>query len=139
VLLGHPGGPFFANKDAGAWTIPKGLADPDEPLEVAALREFAEELGWRPSGALAPLGEVRLRSGKRVVAFALRTDEPEDVQLARFRPGRFTMEWPPRSGRQHEFPEIDRAAFFSLDAAGEKISAAQRPLLDRLVKLLAAC
>jgi len=135
VLLAHPGGPFFVRKDAGAWTIPKGLVDLGEELAAAALREFEEELGWRPDGELAPLGEVKLSSGKRVVAFALRTEEAEETMLARFAPGKFSMEWPRRSGRQVEFPEVDRVAFFSLDAAREAINAAQSDLLDRLLRL----
>jgi predicted NUDIX family NTP pyrophosphohydrolase len=103
VLLAHPGGPYFSNKDAGAWSIPKGLVNPDENLADAARREFEEELGWRPDGELLPLGEVRLRSGKRLVAFALHCDDSEETLLAKFRPGTFTMEWPPRSGRTSEF------------------------------------
>jgi predicted NUDIX family NTP pyrophosphohydrolase len=137
VLLAHPGGPYFSNKDAGAWSIPKGLVNPDENLADAARREFEEELGWRPDGELLPLGEVRLRSGKRLVAFALHCDDSEETLLAKFRPGTFTMEWPPRSGRTSEFPEIDRLAFFSLDEAKEKMNDRQAPLLDRLVESLA--
>ena len=94
VLLAHPGGPFFIHKDAGSWTIPKGLADRGEELADAARREFEEEVGWRPAGDLMPLGEVKLRSGKRVIAFAVQSDEPPEVLLARFAPGLFTMEWP---------------------------------------------
>jgi predicted NUDIX family NTP pyrophosphohydrolase len=138
VLLGHPGGPFFARKDAGAWSIPKGLVDPGEPLEAAARREFEEELGWRPEGELAPLGEVRLSSGKRVTAFALLYAGDEAEALARFAPGRFTMEWPPRSGALAEFPEVDRIAFFDLPTARDKITLSQRPLVDRLEALATA-
>jgi len=94
VLLAHPGGPFFIHKDAGSWTIPKGLADRGEELADAARREFEEEVGWRPAGDLTPRGEVKLRSGKRVIAFAVQSDEPPEVLLARFAPGLFTMEWP---------------------------------------------
>jgi predicted NUDIX family NTP pyrophosphohydrolase len=132
VLLGHPGGPYFGKKDAGVWTIPKGLLATDELPEVAALREFEEELGWRPSGRLDELGEIKMKSGKRVLAFALRDDAPEASQLARFRPGTFSLEWPPRSGRRQEFPEIDRIEFFPLAVARDKILPAQAPLLDRL-------
>jgi predicted NUDIX family NTP pyrophosphohydrolase len=132
VLLAHPGGPYFSKQDAGFWSIPKGLVKPDEDLADAALREFEEELGWRPDGELMPLGEVRLRSGKRLVAFALHCDDPEETLLAKFRPGTFTMEWPPRSGRTAEFPEIDRVAFFSLDDARAKMNDRQAELLDRL-------
>lgn len=138
ALLGHPGGPFFGKKDAGAWTIPKGLVLPGEDLAVAARREFAEEVGWRPVGDLEPLGEVRLKSGKRVQGFALRTQEPADALLARFAPGLFTMEWPPRSGRFQEFPEIDRIEFFPLAVARAKINPAQAVFLDRLEQLIAS-
>jgi predicted NUDIX family NTP pyrophosphohydrolase len=135
VLLAHPGGPFFSHKDAGAWTLPKGLVNPGELLTAAALREFEEELGWRPAGELHPLGEVKLRSGKIVAGFAVRSDEGEDVVLARFVPGTFTMPWPPRSGRHAEFPEVDRVEFFSLAEAHEKLNPAQAPFLDRLKEL----
>ena len=135
ALLGHPGGPFFSKKDTGAWTIPKGLVEPGEDLAEAARREFAEEVGWRPEGELEPLGEVRLKSGKRVVGFALRTEEPPATLLARFSPGQFRLEWPPRSGRYEEFPEIDRANFFPLALARDKINPAQAAFLDRLERL----
>jgi predicted NUDIX family NTP pyrophosphohydrolase len=135
VLLAHPGGPFFIHKDAGSWTIPKGLADPGEAMADAARREFEEEVGWRPAGDLTPLGEVKLRSGKRVIAFALQSDEPPEISLARFSPGLFAMEWPRGSQRLREFPEVDRIEFFSIDAARRKISPAQEPLLDRLIAL----
>ncbi len=135
VLLAHPGGPYFANKDGGAWSIPKGLVGAGEDLAAAALREFKEEVGWRPSGELVPLGEVTLRSGKRVTAFALRTTDDEAQLTAQFQPGTFTMEWPPRSGQTAQFPEIDRIAFFSLDEAREKINAGQLPLLARLAAI----
>jgi predicted NUDIX family NTP pyrophosphohydrolase len=136
VLLAHPGGPFFAKKDEGAWSIPKGLIESGEDQAAAALREFEEELGWRPAGELHPLGEVRLKSGKRVIAFALASDESEAAMLARFSPGMFQMEWPPRSGRSTEFPEVDRIAFFSLDEAVRKLSPAQAPLVERLRELI---
>jgi len=134
VLLAHPGGPFFARKDAGAWTIPKGLVDPGEDFADAALREFEEELGWRPAGDLAPLGEVKLKSGKRVIAFALRTAESEEELLAHFSPGKFSMEWPRGSGRLVEFPEVDRIAFFAVEPAHSAINPAQAPLLERLLQ-----
>jgi predicted NUDIX family NTP pyrophosphohydrolase len=136
MLLAHPGGPFFAKKDDGAWSIPKGLLEADEDPAAAAVREFEEELGWRPAGEVQPLGEVRLKSGKRVIAFALASDEPEAAMLARFSPGMFQMEWPPRSGRSAEFPEVDRIAFFSLDEAARKLNPAQAPLIERLKDLL---
>jgi predicted NUDIX family NTP pyrophosphohydrolase len=135
VLLAHPGGPFFAKKDVGDWTIPKGLVAPDEELAAAALREFEEELGWRPEGELTPLGEVKLKSGKRVIAFALRSHEEESAMLVRFSPGVFRMEWPPKSGRMAEFPEVDRIAFFSLEEAREKLNEAQAALIDRLAQV----
>jgi predicted NUDIX family NTP pyrophosphohydrolase len=136
VLLAHPGGPFFAKKDEGAWSIPKGLIEPGEDPAAAALREFQEELGWRPAGNLHPLGEVRLKSGKRVIAFALASDESEATMLPQFSPGLFQMEWPPRSGRSAEFPEVDRIAFFTADEAARKLNPAQAALLDRLTVLL---
>ena len=135
VMLAHPGGPFFQCKDAGAWSIPKGLVNPDESPQDAARREFEEEVGWRPDGELHPLGEVRLKSGKRLIAFALRTHEAPARLCERFSPGVFTMEWPRGSGRLVEMPEVDRIAFFAIDAAREKINPAQQPLLDRLLDL----
>lgn len=137
ILLGHPGGPFFAKKDAGAWSIPKGLLAPGEDPEAGARREFAEELGWSPVGPLHPLGDVRMKSGKRVVAFALHDHDPEQQQLGRFQPGTFLVEWPPRSGRRQEFPEIDRIAFFTLAEARDRIIPAQAAFLDRLAQLVA--
>ena len=129
VLLVHPGGPFWAKKDAGAWSIPKGEYDDGEDARAAALREFAEELGAPPpDGDLVDLGEVRQRSGKTVVAWALEGDADADA----IRSNTFTMEWPPRSGTMREFPEVDRAGWFGLDEAREKILPAQAPLLDRL-------
>jgi predicted NUDIX family NTP pyrophosphohydrolase len=136
VLLAHPGGPYFARKDVGAWTIPKGLINSTETPAEAARREFEEEAGWSPTGELHALGEVRLKSGKRVLAFALKSAEDPAELLARFSPGTFTMEWPRASGSFAEFPEVDRIEFFSLEAAREKINAAQQPLLDRLHELL---
>jgi predicted NUDIX family NTP pyrophosphohydrolase len=132
VLLAHPGGPFFVRKDAGAWSIPKGLIELDEDVRAAALREFREELGWAPAGELIPLGEARLRSGKRVLAFAVQTNERESDIVARFKPGGFAMQWPPNSGTTMQFPEVDRIAFFSLDEAAEKINSGQRVFLERL-------
>jgi predicted NUDIX family NTP pyrophosphohydrolase len=132
VLLVHPGGPFWRNKDAGAWSLPKGEVDAGEDDMAAARREFEEELGTRPDGELVPLGEVRQRSGKRVRAFALEGDL--DAEAARS--VTFEMEWPPRSGRMASFPEVDRAAWFELDVARNKLVAGQAPLLDRLVDYL---
>jgi predicted NUDIX family NTP pyrophosphohydrolase len=136
VLLVHPGGPFWRNKDDGAWSIPKGEYDPGEdPLEVA-LREFGEELGIAspdPSAAVA-IGELRQPSGKRVLAWALEGDaDVDDV-----RSNTFAMEWPPRSGRMQEFPEVDRAGWFNLDDARRKLLRGQVGFLDRLAELLGA-
>jgi predicted NUDIX family NTP pyrophosphohydrolase len=129
VLLVHPGGPFWAKKDLGAWSIPKGeYADGDDP-RACALREFAEELGAPPpDGELVPLGEVRQRGGKVVTAWALEGD----ADAAAIRSNTFTMEWPPRSGTMREFPEVDRAEWFAIPAARERILPAQAELLDRL-------
>lgn len=129
VLLVHPGGPFWAKKDAGAWSIPKGLIDPDENPADAAGREFTEELGSPPpQGELAPLGEFRQPGGKIVIAFALEGDF-DPAQLAS---NTFPMEWPPRSGRTITVPEVDRAEWFSEAAAREKLLQGQRPILDAL-------
>ena len=138
VMLAHPGGPYFAKKDNGAWTIPKGLVNPGEALDAAARREFAEEVGWQPTGELSPIGEVTLPSGKCVTGFALQTNESEAAVLARFVPGTFTMNWPPRSGQLAEFPEIDRVKFFSLSEAASRIHPAQANFLERLLGLTAA-
>jgi predicted NUDIX family NTP pyrophosphohydrolase len=129
VLLVHPGGPFWAKKDLGAWSLPKGEYDDDEDPQACALREFAEELGTPPpDGDLVELGEVRQRGGKVVTAWAL----AGDADPAAIRSNTFTMEWPPRSGTMREFPEVDRADWFALDAARERILPAQAPLLERL-------
>lgn len=131
VLLGHMGGPFFARRDAGAWTVPKGEYDPDEPAWEAARREFEEELGLPPpEGEAVPLGEVRQSGGKVVTAWAVEGDlDPASVV-----PGTFTMEWPPRSGRTREFPELDRVAWFPPERARELIVSAQAAFLDRLTE-----
>jgi len=129
VLLAHPGGPFWANRDDGAWSIPKGEVDEGEDPYAAARREFAEELGATPpDGDPIPLGEVRLKSRKRVVAWALEGDF-EPAQLVSMT---FETEWPPRSGQRQAFPEVDRAAWFDLDTARVKLNAGQVPLLDAL-------
>ena len=129
VLLGHMGGPFWARRDAGAWSIPKGeLADGEDAL-AGARREFAEELGHpAPDGEVVPLGEVRQRGGKRVVAFALEGD----FDPAALDPGTFEMEWPPRSGTRQRFPEIDRVAWVGLEDARRLVVRAQAELIDRL-------
>jgi predicted NUDIX family NTP pyrophosphohydrolase len=134
VLLVHPGGPFFARKDDGAWSIPKGVYSDDETPLAAARREFAEELGSPPpDGDALELGEVRQKSGKRVLAWAIAGDLDADSITS----NTFELEWPPRSGRRQEFPEIDRAAWFPLLAARAKILAAQADFLDRLADALA--
>jgi predicted NUDIX family NTP pyrophosphohydrolase len=132
VLLVHPGGPYWAKRDLGAWSIPKGEYEDGEDPRACALREFAEELGSpAPEGAgLVDLGEVRQKSGKVVTAWALRGD----LDASAIRSNTFAMEWPPRSGATREFPEVDRAAWFGLDEARERILPAQAPLLDRLAE-----
>jgi predicted NUDIX family NTP pyrophosphohydrolase len=133
VLLVHPGGPFWAKKDDGAWSIPKGEYEPDEDALACALREFEEETGTRLDAAeLVDLGAVVQKAGQEVRAWAVRGD----LDPATVRSNSFTMEWPPRSGRRQEFPEIDRAEWFTLDAARVKLVAAQAELLDRLAERL---
>jgi predicted NUDIX family NTP pyrophosphohydrolase len=134
VLLVHPGGPFWRNKDEGAWSIPKGEVNSGENLEEVARREFMEELGSAAAEPLRSLGEIRQRGGKRVHAFAVRGDL--DVQSVAS--NTFEMQWPPGSGRLQAFPEIDRAAWFTLPVARTKILEGQRPLLDRLEQFVAA-
>jgi predicted NUDIX family NTP pyrophosphohydrolase len=138
VLLVHPGGPLWAKKDLGAWSIPKGEhADDEDPL-AAARREFTEELGSPPPelDGTEPiaLGEIRQRSGKRVSAWA----QAGDFDASRTASNTFTMEWPPRSGRAQEFPEVDRAEWFRIAEARRRINPAQAELLDRLVQALSA-
>jgi predicted NUDIX family NTP pyrophosphohydrolase len=128
VLLVHPGGPFWAKKDAGAWSIPKGEYSDDEDPLACARREFEEELGAPAPDDLTSLGEVRQKSGKRVTAWAA----AGDLDPSAIRSNTFTMEWPPRSGRTQEFPEIDRAEWFPLEEARERINPAQAAFLDRL-------
>lgn len=128
VLLVHPGGPFWKKRDAGAWTIPKGEPSEGEALIAAARREFREETGLEPSGELIELGVVRQKGGKEVHAWAFEGDcDPASLQS-----GTFSLEWPPRSGKWRDFPEVDRAEFFELSAAREKINPAQVALLDAL-------
>jgi predicted NUDIX family NTP pyrophosphohydrolase len=136
VFLVHPGGPFWAKRDEGAWSIPKGEFPPDEdPLE-AALREFEEETGTslvgRPRSDFTPLPPVRQSGGKTVVAWAIEGD----LDAASVRSNLFTMEWPPRSGVPRQYPEVDRAAWYAMGAARLKLLAAQLPLLDALEALL---
>jgi len=134
VLLVHPGGPFWAARDAGAWSIPKGEYDDGEEPLACALREFEEELGsaLEHAGELVELGEVRQRNRKLVTAWAAEGD----LDAGAVRSNTFEMEWPPRSGRRQEFPEIDRAGWFPLARAREKLIEAQTAFLDRLEKRL---
>ena len=132
VLLVHPGGPYWAKKDLGTWTIPKGELDPGEDPEACALRELAEETGLAlPPEGLRDLGEVKQRGGKVVQAFAAEGDLDADAIVS----VTFEMEWPPRSGRMQAFPEVDRAAWFDLRIARERILPAQAAFLDRLAEL----
>jgi predicted NUDIX family NTP pyrophosphohydrolase len=133
VLLVHPGGPYWARKDAGSWSIPKGEYGDGEDPRACALREFEEETGTAlPAGELIELGEVKQKSGKVVTAWAAEGDLDADAVSS----NTFTMEWPPRSGRTAEFPEIDRAGWFGVGAAREKLVPAQMELLDRLLERL---
>jgi predicted NUDIX family NTP pyrophosphohydrolase len=132
VLLVHPGGPYWRKKDEGSWSIPKGEIADGEDVEVAARREFMEETGAAISGLLDPLGEIRQRGGKRVIAFAVEGD----VDLQNIKSNTFEIEWPPKGGRMQSFPEIDRAGWFDLPSARVKILEGQRPLLDRLAELM---
>ena len=135
VLLVHPGGPFWARKDAGAWSVPKGEYGDDEQPRAVAVREFTEELGSAPPpGEVRDLGVVKQKGGKVVTAYALEAD----LDLAGFRSNTFEMEWPPRSGTVREFPEVDRAEWLSLAEARVKLLPAQVPLLDLLVEQLTA-
>ena len=130
VLLVHPGGPFWRNKDDGVWSIPKGEIDAAEDPEQAARREFAEELGIGASiGRLQALGEIRQRGGKRVIAFA----GEGHFDPAALASNMFDIEWPPRSGRRQNFPEVDRAEWFDIEFARTKILSGQMELLDRLL------
>ncbi|MET9898959.1 NUDIX domain-containing protein [Streptomyces sp. NPDC006446] len=131
VLLGHMGGPFFARRDAGAWSVPKGEYEPDETAWDAARREFREELGLPPpDGEAVPLGEVTQTNGKVVTAWAIESD----LDPAAVVPGTFTMEWPPRSGQRQEFPELDRVEWMTPDRARTLIVKAQAVFLDRLAE-----
>jgi predicted NUDIX family NTP pyrophosphohydrolase len=129
VLLVHPGGPFWAKKDLGAWSIPKGEHEEGEDAMACALREFTEETGSAPApGELTDLGTVKQKAGKVVAAWALEGD----LDAGAVTSNTFSMQWPPRSGRLQEFPEVDRAEWFSLDAALERINPAQAAFLERL-------
>jgi predicted NUDIX family NTP pyrophosphohydrolase len=134
LLLVHPGGPFFQNKDDGAWTIPKGEVQDGEDLILRARIEFHEELGVNPAATkLIELGSVKQKGGKTVHAWAFEGNLPDNFMVSA---NTFEMEWPPRSGKLKQFPEIDRAAFFSLNSARTKINPAQSAFLDRLIDWL---
>jgi predicted NUDIX family NTP pyrophosphohydrolase len=128
VLLAHPGGPYWAKKDDGVWTLPKGLVEPGDELIAAARREFTEETNLTAQGELTALAPVNQKNGKTVHAFAFEAD----FDLARFASNEFQIEWPPKSGRQQSFPEIDRIAYFALPVAKAKILPYQQPLLEEL-------
>ncbi|TJX57999.1 MAG: NUDIX domain-containing protein [Mesorhizobium sp.] len=134
VLLVHPGGPFWAKKDNGAWSIPKGLVDQGEDELAAARRETGEELGMKVEGSFARLGDYRQPGGKIVSAWSVEAD----IDVAAIRSNTFTMEWPPRSGSMKEFPEVDRAGWFTLAEAEVKILQGQRPMLSDLAGQLDA-
>ncbi len=130
VFLVHPGGPFFAKKDNGAWSIPKGEIDEGEETLAAAQREFEEETGCRPEGNFLPLAPVKQKSGKTVLAWAVEgACDPGTI-----RSNTFTLEWPPKSGRMREFPEVDRAGWFTVEEAKQKINPAQAALIDELIR-----
>jgi predicted NUDIX family NTP pyrophosphohydrolase len=128
VLLVHPGGPFWAKKDNGAWSIPKGEFEDDEDPLTAARREFEEETGFTAAGDVIPLASLRQPSGKVICAWAMR----RDLDPAGLKSNTFSMEWPPKSGRQQEFPEIDRAAWFPIETARYKLLKGQVGFLDQL-------
>jgi predicted NUDIX family NTP pyrophosphohydrolase len=132
ILLVHPGGPFWRNKDAGAWSIPKGLYDPGEDPLAAAKREFLEETGATVDGAFIELGAFKQPGGKIVTAFALE----HDFDVATFKCNMFTMEWPPKSGRMQEFPEADRAGWFAPEVALHKATKGQVPIVKALLAKL---
>ncbi len=132
VFLVHPGGPFYAHRDAGVWSIAKGIIEPGEDALAAARREFEEETGQVPDGEFIPLGELRQRSGKRVHAWAVAAD----IDPARLHSNTFEMEWPRGSGKIRRFPEVDRGAWFDIKTAREKILPGQAGFLDRLVARL---
>ena len=131
VLLAHPGGPLWAKRDEGAWMIPKGLVEAGEAPLDAAQREFTEETGMTVNGAFAPLKEIRQSGGKRVQAWAIEAD----LDLAGFAPGLFQIEWPPRSGRRVEVPEVDRIAYFTADEALRMVLPSQAPLIREVLDL----
>jgi predicted NUDIX family NTP pyrophosphohydrolase len=132
VFLVHPGGPFWSQKDAGAWSIPKGEHGPEEAPLAAARREFAEETGFNASGPFLPLTPIKQKSGKLIQAFAAEGE----ADPAALTSNTFTLEWPPQSGRRQEFPEVDRGAWFTLAEAQEKIHPGQAGFLEELARLV---
>lgn len=134
VFVVHPGGPYFSKRDEGVWSIPKGLPEAGEELTDTALREFEEEVGFRPEGELTALGTVRQSGGKMVHAFAC--EYPADRRMPAVRSNTFTMEWPPKSGKKREFPEVDRGGFYPPEVAEKKLNPAQAELVDRLRRVL---
>jgi predicted NUDIX family NTP pyrophosphohydrolase len=134
VLLAHPGGPFWTKKDIGSWSIPKGEVADGEELLSAAKREFEEETGGRPRGEFLPLEPLRQPGGKLVYAWAVRFD----FDVSRLKSNVFSLEWPPKSGRQQDFPEVDRVAWLGLESARRKILKGQAPFLDQLVNKILA-
>ncbi len=132
VLLVHPGGPFWAKKDEGAWSIPKGEFEEDEDPRSAAQREFEEEMGFGITGKLIPLEAVRQAGGKVVYAWAMEGD----LEPGKIKSNTFGMEWPPKSGKRQEFPEIDRAEWFTIEVAKQKILKGQVGFIDQLVNIL---
>ena len=132
VLLIHPGGPFYKNKDSGIWSVPKGIRNPDEDPLLAAIREFSEETGMTPAGPYIELPLVKYGSGKRLTVFACRGD----LDLDEFKSNEFELEWPPKSGKTVLFPEADKAGWFDLESARVKMLPAQQPLLHALLEIL---
>jgi len=131
VLLVHPGGPYWAGKDSGAWAIPKGEIEPGEDALTAARREFEEETGFKAEGRFRPLNPVRLKSRKVVYAWAFQGDcDPQAVKSMAF-----SMEWPPHSGKAQEFPEVDKAEWFTVEAAREKVQAGQAPFIEEFARI----
>jgi predicted NUDIX family NTP pyrophosphohydrolase len=133
IFLVHPGGPYFTKKDEGSWGIPKGMIEENEESLNTAIREFEEETGLKPAGDFIPLGDVTLKSGKIVYAWAF--EGTEDINFI-FKSNLFEMEWPPRSGKRENFPEADKFEFFPVEEAIKKISSSQLPLIDRLISYL---
>jgi predicted NUDIX family NTP pyrophosphohydrolase len=131
VFLVHPGGPFWSKKDEGVWSIPKGEIEEGEELLKVALREFSEETGQKISGDFIPLEQVKQRSGKIVFAWAVEGDADEN----NINSNTFEIEWPPKSGKMASFPEVDKAAWFSIDVARKKINPGQATLLDQLLRI----